>query len=104
MLRNSNNTKHEVTTQLQQTESKLSNVFLINIYIYQTFVNLALLQFFLFLPDHEKCTFLAPVVGVRDKYRFLYVTGSAYRGELIFSPLPNYWNTTSYTLKKKGKI
>lgn len=67
MLRNSNNIEQEVTTQLQQTESKLSNVFIIKIiYIYQTFVNLALLQFFLFLPDHEKYMFLAPVIGVQE--------------------------------------
>jgi len=55
MLCNSNNTQCDVTTQLQQTESKLSNVFIINIiYMYQTFINLALLQFFQLLPDHEK--------------------------------------------------
>lgn len=67
VLCNSNNIQHEVTTQLQQTESKLSNVFIINIiYIYQTFVNLALLQFFLLLPDHEKYVFLAPVVRMQE--------------------------------------
>ena len=67
VLCNSNNIQQEVTTQLQQTESKLSNVFIIKITcIYQTVVNLALLQFFLFLPDHEKYTFLAPVVGVQE--------------------------------------
>lgn len=67
MLCNSNNIQQEVTTQLQQTESKLSNVFIIKIiYMYQTFVNLALLQFFLFLSDHEKYMFLASVIGVQE--------------------------------------
>lgn len=56
---------------LRQTKSQLSNVFIINfIYIYQTFINLALLQFFLLLPEHEKYMFLAPVVRMQEINKF----------------------------------